>query len=121
MSFMYINIDEIKYNGLLIYYKKEINTELQKAKILNDKYLYYYKFSNLEDMRQLGKFIGREKISTYSYSNDYDYEIYKFEKENIDCNKLDLIYCIGIPDCDENMIQIEGITYQEYPVYYKNN
>ena len=40
MSFAYYLIDNMTHNGCKIYYKKPIDTTMQPAKELNEKYIY---------------------------------------------------------------------------------
>ena len=119
-SFHFIQIDYMEHNGFEMYYKKPVNTCINKVNIFSDKYIYYLKNANSEEFKSLGKFIGVGKISSGSPYHDYDYDVYNFDKEQVLCSKKHLIYCSGIPDSEENMVIIQNITYQGFEVYYKN-
>jgi hypothetical protein len=119
MDFIYTKMDNMKYNGFELYYRTEINTNMHKAQFFNENYIYYYKYPNLENTKLLGKFLGKSKINTGSYNNDYDYEVYTFEHNNVFLDKADYIYCYGISNNMENMIPIEGLTFDNNQLYYK--
>ena len=42
MSFAYYPIENMKYNGSKVFYRNAIDITMQPAKVLNDKYIYYY-------------------------------------------------------------------------------
>jgi len=119
-TFIYINIDNILYQGKpIFYYRKPINTQLHKATEFNNYYEYYYKDKDKEDeIRYLGKFTTFGKCRSTFYYDDYDYPIIGFEKENIFENKKDNIYCKGIPDSDSDKTIINDMEYEGFPVYY---
>ena len=116
----FIQLDFMQHNEFEMYYKKPINSSIHKANIFNDKYIYYLKNANSEELKTLGKFIGIGKISSCSRYHDCDYDVYNFDNEQILFSKKHLIYCSGIPDSEENMVFIQNISYKGYEVYYKN-
>jgi hypothetical protein len=123
-EYIYINIDDnIEYKGYKTFYKVPIDTiNKQKSTIFNDKYIYYLKTecsnSNEEEYKLLGKFERIGKVNLGCPYNDYDYDVYVFEKDKVFCTKKDFIYSVGIPDSNENMFLIEDMTYNGCPMYY---
>jgi hypothetical protein len=111
------------YKGKEVFYKKPINTDLQKAIIYDDTIEYYYKNTEIdEDPKYLGKFKSFKKYQSNLYYDNCDYIIIEFENDNIFENKKENIYYKTIPntDADENMCIIEEMMYDNiYPVYYK--
>ena len=105
----YLIIKDIQYNKQDIYYKSI--KEIKKASIFNDDYYYYYKEKENEEIKYLGKYIGMGKLNLGLYYNDVDYDIYKFENQNIFTNKLMFIYSqeislsSTIPDLKMNLEQ----------------
>ena len=125
MNYFFYKIDNIKYKGFDIYYKKLIDNEMHKATEYNDKYIYYYKESkNIKEL-ELGKFKIINKMNSRLLYHDYDYDVYEFESGQVFSDKLNFVYSIAISDSDENMILIEDITFTEnitmdnLEIYYK--
>jgi len=117
-------LDSLKYKGFDLYYKKPIDTSMQKAVVFDDKYVYYYKCPHTNIQKSLGKYLGVGKRNTDIRSYDYDFEVYEFELDYIAFTSKSNIYCEGIPDLDndglyDNMILMEKTFYMDYPVYYK--
>ena len=117
---IFIKVETLRYKGNAVYYKKPILVHMHKATEFNDKYQYYYKEKNGEDEEfptheSIGKFV--EFGNPY---DDRDYNVLIFEKKKLFNNKINHIYCMGIPDTDENMILVEDMMYEGFPVYYKN-
>jgi hypothetical protein len=121
MSFVFMRLNNTMYKGYELFYKTPIKNNISTATEFND-YYYYYKMLNDESktMVPLGKFTGFGKRNSGSPYNDYDYEVYEFEKDFVYKNKSNIIFSVGIPQTDENMTCIEGMFYQDYPIYYKN-
>jgi hypothetical protein len=126
MSYNCIKIDDIKYKGFNVYYKKKINMDIRLARKFDSDYIYYQKIpdnnvsSNFK-MKLLGKFISRSKKNLGTYSYDADYDVYQFENDYVFCDQHDTIYCTDITNEDltaENMILIEDLYYQDHLVYY---
>ena len=124
MSFVYIKIDNIKYNGYNLYYKKPIDETMTLASEFNDKYTYFYNDPNNNNntLKPLGKFKCMSKKSSNSYWDDYDYEVYEFTEgyKYISISDKDNIYCQGIPENYEHMIEVKEMLYLVYPVYYED-
>lgn len=120
MSYHFLKINKMKHKGFDVYYKMPVNLEIQQATIFNDKYTYYYKTEGSDSMYVLGQFKTMGKVHCNSYHHDYDYDAYFFDTREIVTSKKSCIYCCVIPDSEENMIPIEDTTYDNYPVYYKN-
>jgi len=119
-AFIYLKTDTIRYQGKEVYYRKPINTELHQATEYNDHYVYYYKQTvNNGPLVFLGKFVELRKYRSDSYFDDHDYPIIVFEKDFVYETKKENIYCKGIPDSDENMILIDNMNYEGFPVYYQ--
>ena len=123
MTNAYVKIENMYYKGKEVFYKKPINTDLQKAIIYDDTIEYYYKNTEIdEDPKYLGKFKSFKKYQSNLYYDNCDYIIIEFENDNIFENKKENIYYKTIPntDADENMCIIEEMMYDNiYPVYYK--
>ena len=119
-AFIYIKIDTIRYQGKEVYCRKPINTELHQATEYNDHYVYYYKQTvNNGPLVFLGNFVELRKYRSDSYFDDHDYPIIVFDKDFVYETKKENIYCKGIPDSDKNMILIENMDYEGFPVYYQ--
>jgi|LauGreSBDMM110SN_4_FD.fasta_scaffold16385_2 hypothetical protein len=119
MSFTYITVDNITYKGYPLYYKSPIDITIHKASIFNDKYIYYYKLPNSQDMKLIGRFKSIERRSCPLLYYDCDYTVHIFEEEIIDSSKIESIYCRGIAETSENMILLDDTFYQNFPLYYK--
>ena len=118
---IYIKIDDLKYNDSDIYYKQLINIQMHQATIFNNNYLYFYKKSNNIDFILLGKFKGSSKVSSGSRYHDIDFDVFEFENDKIFTNKINNIYCKGIPDTelDANMKPLpNNFTYIDKHIYY---
>jgi len=123
-TFIFLKIDNITYKGKTVYYKKPILTDLHKATEFTENYEYYYtenETPTIETSKYIGKFLEFSKFNNGNPFDDRDYPIFVFEKDKVFDNKTDYIYCKGIPDTDENMIKIDDISYNEFPIYCKNN
>jgi hypothetical protein len=101
-----------------VYYKKPIITNKHKATEFTDNYEYYY--TENENSKYLGKFIEFSKFNCGNPFDDHDYQVLVFDKDKIFDNKINNIYCKGIPDIDEKMRKIEDILYNGFPIYYKD-
>ena len=119
-AFIYLKTDTIRYQGKVVYYRKPINTELHQATEYNDHYVYYYKQTvDNGQLVFLGNFVELRKYRSDSYFDDRDYPIIVFDKDFVYETKKDNIYCKGIPDSDENMILIDNMDFEGFPVYYQ--
>jgi len=120
----FIKIENLKYKGFELYYKKPVDVNLRKATIFNNDYNYYYK-SGDEPIKLLGYFKGICKVNLGCPFSEYDYDVYNFDNDKIFYTKKEFIYCSEIPyskhDNDNNtFFIIEEMFYLElYPVYYK--
>jgi len=126
MTFNYVKIDNMFYKGFPIYYKKPINTVMQKATEFNDMYIYYYQSSTEENIKLLGKFKEKGKINTKTPYCDYDYDVYEFDEGPIFCDKKYFIYCLPeikqeSEEKEKEMFQVPELYYEkeEFSVYYK--
>jgi hypothetical protein len=118
---IYVKIENLKYNYSDIYYKQLINIDMHQATIFNNNYLYYYKESTNIDFKLLGKFICYSKVSSGSRYHDVDFDVFEFENDTIFTNKINNIYCKGIPhtELDTKMIKLSHqLTYNDRPIYY---
>lgn len=110
MEYFY-KIDNLLHHGFPVYYLVTEDTKIRKATVFNDKYIYYYKNSNvIDEYKLLGKFIGKGNNEVYNFENEAS--IYKSE----------LIYCMLIPlrlpkENGRNLLLIQNFTYENYPVY----
>ena len=121
-TYVYHKIANITNNGCDLYYREPIDTSMQKATVMNGKYNYFYKSSNVNGVRALGKFkcLGWRR-SDCRY-DDYDYEVFEFmENDHVASSDKDNIYCMGIAETDKNMVPLAGMFSQGFPVYYKIN
>ena len=50
-------------------------------------------------------------------NDDNDYEVYEFMDDYISCIEKKNIYCIGIPESGEKMVEMVGMFFKEYPIY----
>jgi hypothetical protein len=121
ITYVYHQISNITNNGCKIYYKEPIDIRMHKATVMNAKYNYFYKSPDNEEVRGLGTFKGLSKRGSNCRYDDYDYEVFEFsEYDYITCSEKEKenLYCTGIPETGENMVLIDGILSQGYPVYY---
>ena len=118
-AFIYLKVNNFSYKGKEVYYRKPINTELHKATEYNEYNQYYYKTSETNKIVLLGNFIEIRKHSSNCYFDDCDYPIIVFEKDFVYETKKENIYCKGIPDSDENVVLINDMNYEGFPVYYR--
>ena len=117
MSFAYYKIENITQNGEGLYYKKPIIIEMHKADVMDSKHYYYYKSPYVTEYRPLGKF-NKLGIRNSTWGNDdNDYEVYEFMDDYISCIEKKNIYCIGIPESGEKMVEMVGMFFKEYPIY----
>ena len=116
---IYVKIETMSYKRKEVFYRKPINTELHIATEFSKNYEYYYKEETDVEPKYLGKFEGNRMYRGSFHFDDYDYPVLIFEKENIFDNKTKFIYCKGITDTDENMVLIEDMEYDGFPVYYR--
>jgi len=114
----YIKIDNLKYKGFDLYYKKEISNIMSEAIIFNDNYQYFYKEPNSEVVKQLGYYKGIINKSTGCRYHDIDYYVYIFSEEEVQNYNKMYIYSIEIPKHYDNLILIEDMLYENYNVYY---
>jgi hypothetical protein len=119
MDNIYIKIDNFFYKEKPIFYKKQIENGIHKATEFNDKYNYYYDWKQNGEMFFLGKFITKSKQFSSSIYNDYDYDVYEFEKDTIYCDKAEFIFCCAIPESNESMVLVPDLNYFDFPIYYK--
>ena len=122
MSFAYYPIENMKYNGSKVFYRNAIDITMQPAKVLNDKYIYYY--NNKESMQLLGKFKCNRNCNSGLRYDDYDYIVMVFvdsnEKETeISATDIKNVYAEGIAEINYQMIKINDIEYKDCPVYYQ--
>ena len=115
----YIKINNIKYKGYEVYYKKNIDNSMIKAITFNDNYKYFYKIPNSEIIKSLGKYKGTKVINSECRYYDIDYYLYVFDNDNILRDNKDNIYCIELPIVYDNMVLIEDLTYEKYSLYYR--
>lgn len=117
----FVLIDNIKYKGYNLYYKKPIDVSIHTATEFNDKYIYIYKdpYTKITP-KTLGKFIRMSKRSSNCYWDDHDYEVYEFTNGYIPVSDKDNICCHGVSESDENMTLVEDMDYLGFPVYYIN-
>ena len=120
-SYIYVKTDKILYKGKDVFYKKTINTELHQATEFSQYYEYYYKKTQNENDKPipLGRFITLRKYRSDSYFDDCDYPIIVFDKDFVFESKKECIYCKGIPDSDTNMVLIDDMDFEGFPVYYQ--
>ena len=122
---IFIKVETLRYKGNVVYYRKPILVHMHKATEFNDKYHYYYREKNGENEvfpthESIGKFVEFSKHWSGNPFDDRDYPVLVFENKTLFDNKINHIYCMGIPDSDENMILVEDMMYEGFPVYYKN-
>jgi len=121
MNYIYTKIPHLKYKGFDLYYRSEIDNKAHQATVFNDKYEYFYKSPYKDEIKPLGKFKGLSKRSSNLRYNDYDYEVYIFEKEEVSLEDKINIFSRGIVECGENMVRLEGMVYLDMDgVYYRN-
>ena len=120
MNVTYIKIDNIKHKGFNLYYKKEIDENMNKATRFNNNYKYFYKSPESNIIKSLGLFKHIGKKSSGSRYCDIDYDIYQFEEDFVFFSKKDNIYSIEQSVCYDNMVLIEDMFYLENPVYYNS-
>jgi len=119
MEITYIKIDNIKYKGFELYYKKELDNIMTKATIFNSNYKYFYISPDSIVVKPLGYFKHIGKKSSNCRYNDFDYDIYQFDEDFVLCSKKDYIFSIEQPIYYENMVLIENMFHLDYPVYYR--
>jgi hypothetical protein len=114
-----MKINNLKYKGFDLYYRTEINTTAEQATVFNDKYEYFYKSLYSDTVKELGKFKVMSKRSSNFRYNDYDYDVYEFTNDYISCDEKKNIYCRGIAEKGDNMVQLEDMLYLDlHPIYY---
>jgi hypothetical protein len=119
MNYVYMKINNLKYKGFDLYYRTEINTTAEQATVFNDKYEYFYKSLYSDTIKELGKFKVMSKRSSNLRYNDYDYDVYEFTNDYISCDEKKNIYCRGIAETGDNMVQLEDMLYLDlHPIYY---
>ena len=121
-AWVFHKIANITNNGYELYYKEPIDVQMQKATVMNSKYNYFYKSPHKspynEDVLNLGTFKGLSKRSSNCRYDDYDYDVFEFsEYDYIACSEKRNLYCVGIPETGENMVLLDGMLSQGYPVY----
>lgn len=119
-AWVFHKIANITNNGYELYYKEPIDVQMQKATVMNAKYNYFHKAPYHEGgVRNLGTFKGLSKRSSNCRYDDYDYDVFEFsEYDYIACSEKRNLYCVGIPETGENMVLLDGMLSQGYPVYY---
>ena len=126
MPFHYTKIDDLSFNDTPLYFRTPVINTMTRATIFSDKYIYFHTQSiidnDMSNIKCLGNFI---KMNTHKNENEIKDRLpfyYEFQLGNVYCNKNGRIegeiYLIGIPDSDENMIQLENMLYKEWPVFY---
>lgn len=124
---IYIKIDDIEFNNLPTYRKKDINSEMQVALSFNIKdnefYDYFYKEKDMLDYEFLGSYLGLGKRTIGNCSYQFDAEVLEFEYKYVFNNKIIFIYCKPKKDLnmEEHMILIPYMTWNKHPIYYKPN
>jgi hypothetical protein len=120
--YVYYKIANITNNGYELYYKEPIDINMHKATVMNAKYNYFYKSPYYDTTRNLGTFKCVSKRSSNCRYDDYDYDVFEFsEYDHLACSEKENLYCMGIPETGKNMILIDGLLSQGYPVYYQKN
>jgi len=117
----YIKIDNLKYKGFDLYYKKQISNIMSEAIFFNDNYQYFYKDPNSKVVKPLGYYKGIINKSTDCRYYDIDYYVYDFSEGEVISNEKSNIYSIEIAKQYDNMILIEDMLYENYDVYYLFN
>jgi len=122
MNYIYTKINHQTYKGFELFYRSEIDPNTHQATEFNDKYEYFYKSPyNNDTLKSVGKFVGVRIRSSNLRYNDYDYDVYEFTNDYISCSEKKDIYCKGITESGENMIEIAEMKYlKKYPVYFHN-
>ena len=115
----YIKINNIKYKGYDVYYKKHIDNIMTKATVFNDNYNYFFKNDKSSIVKPLGKYKRTKNSSSDCRYYDIDYYIYEFENDEILSNNKDNIYSIELSILYDNMVLIDDLIYEEYSVYYR--
>jgi hypothetical protein len=128
MQFHYTKIENLSFNDSPLYFRTPLTKEFIRATIFSEKYVYFHTTSLLDndmtDTKCLGNFIKMNKLKNEDeiINKDRLPFYYEFQLGNVYCNKNGKtegeIYLIGIPDSDENMIQLENIFYKDWPVFY---
>ena len=125
MSFHYTKIENLSFNGSPLYFRTPLTKEFTRATIFSEKYIYFHTISSLvnesTDTKCLGNFIKMSKIKDEDTDNIINKDrllfYYEFQLGNVYCNKNGKtegeIYLIGIPDSDQNMVQLENIFYKD--------
>jgi hypothetical protein len=128
MQFHYTKIENLSFNDSPLYFRTPLTKEFIRATIFSEKYVYFHTTSLLDndmtDTKCLGNFIKMNKLKNEDeiINKDRLPFYYEFQLGNVYCNKNGKtegeIYLIGIPDSNENMIQLENIFYKDWPVFY---
>lgn len=130
MPFHYTKIDDLSFNDIPLYFRTPINNTMTRATTFSEKYIYFHTQSiinnDVSNIKCLGNFIKMNKFRNEDETTDENKDrlpfYYEFQLGNVYCNKNGRtegeIYLIGIPDSDENMIQLENMFYKECPVFY---
>jgi hypothetical protein len=105
MEITYIKIDNIKYKGFELYYKKELDNIMTKATIFNSNYKYFYISPDSIVVKPLGYFKHIGKKSSNCRYNDFDYDIYQFDEDFVLCSKKDYIL-----NCISDLSKVKNIT-----------
>ena len=128
MQFHYTKIENLSFNDSPLYFRTPLTKEFTRATIFSDKYVYFHTpttvDNDMKDIKCLGNFIKMNKLTNeddFINKNRLPF-YYEFQLGNVYCNKNGKtegeLYLIGIPDSDENMIQLENIFYKDWPVFY---
>jgi hypothetical protein len=117
MNFTYIKINNFKYKGCDLYYKKEIDNIMTQAYFFNENYKYFYKEPTSILVKPLGYYKGVINKSSECRYYDIDYYIYSFSEGEVISTNKNNIYSIEIPIQFDNMEIIEDMLYEKYNVY----
>lgn len=126
MPFHYTKIDDLSFNDTPLYFRTPVINTMTRATIFSDKYIYFHTQSiidnDMSNIKCLGNFIKMNTLKNENEIKDRLPFYYEFQLGNVYCNKNGRIegeiYLIGIPDSDENMIQLENMLYKDWPVFY---
>ena len=117
MEFVYIPIYNLRHNGKLLYYQYPVDTTIHPATVFSDRYEYFYKAIDDENMKPLGSFRGFGKQSSGQPYYDVEYDVYVFDEDFVYSSHIQQLYCRGIPESPVGLELVDTITYLEYPVY----
>jgi hypothetical protein len=121
MNYFYKKIDNIKIGGFYYFYRVPIDANMCQATEFNEHFRYYYKCTGIDSQKiqVLGTFIRNSKRNSGRREDDYDYDVYEFSDNFIPCSEKCNIYCVGIPESNDDMIPVINTFYGDFPVYCK--